>query len=1217
MAELRLTAVVLSLALGAVQAFAQSPTDPPARMDPPQVIERGLAAVRASWPDVATEAVPVTGYDLQYRRSGDDDWTDGPQDQTGTHADITSLETDADYEVRVRAANGAGDGAWSEPAEGFTAFWTATLGVGRLSYSPNGYLGYQRRAYNKFGSLTPHSFTYDGVEYDIFILSLYRGSRTDSDGVHTRALDFYVIEHAFPEDWALRVDDAHYRIGDASRGTFPSYDDYGRAEKYYWTYPAFDPEHGASYEVAFSRLPENAAGAQAAPKGPLTAAFGNHPAAHDGSTPFDVELRFGEEVNASYAWFTDSVLTLSGARVTGARRLSPGSNKAWSIRVAPEGDAAAVLTLPANRDCSERGAICTADGRTLAHPVKLTVPGPAQPPVISGPSTFEVTEGETAVATLQATDPDTETADLEWSIPAAAGADGAHFALTNAGALTFNAAKDFESPDDANGDGAYEVAVQVGDGGRTDSASLTVTLTNRNEAPAAEAGADQANVAGGTTVTLSGSGSDPDAGDTLSYQWTQTGGTVVTLSGGDAATATFEAPTGLAADETLTFRLRVTDADGLHGEDSTSVGVETAPPLTGAFRSVPASHDGSSAFWMELHFSEEVELSYRAFKNGLVRARGATLGRARRLAPPSSIGWHFPVRPEGDGDVTVTLFDGRRCHAVSGPCTADGRRLSASVSVTVRGPPPAQVAGLAVAAQVESLSASWTGVAGADGYRLQWREDAGAYDGSNESTVPDGLTSRRITDLAVDTAYWVRVAATRSGRPDGPWSAEAAGTPFADGEDPAEGDVRLVGGAGPHEGRVEILRDGRWGTVCDDYWSRSDARVACRQLGHSDASEAPRQARFGAGSGPIWMDNLRCVGDEARLADCPFNGWGEHNCGHDEDAGAVCVTGVAEAVDAADRAGAAAKSREPAPGGGPTLDRAVASALVGTPASSLNALDLTDRKLNDLRGIERLTELRTLRLRGNALSDLTPLSGLTKLRELDLSDNAVADLWPLAGLTRLRRLDVSDNAVTDLSPLMGLGRLEVLVLNDNAVRDLGPLTHLAQLTQLRASRNRVADAAPLHALAGLRELALSGNALSDLSPLAGLGELERLHAANNRIGDASPLWGLRNLRALDLSGNRLASLDGLSGLGRLRVAWLDRNELASLRAPVGLESLAALSLRGNRIGEAGPLEGLPVLRWLDLSGNPVSVVPPHVGRSLVVWLDAVAAEPSAVVLAPR
>jgi deleted-in-malignant-brain-tumors protein 1 len=54
---------------------------------------------------------------------------------------------------------------------------------------------------------------------------------------------------------------------------------------------------------------------------------------------------------------------------------------------------------------------------------------------------------------------------------------------------------------------------------------------------------------------------------------------------------------------------------------------------------------------------------------------------------------------------------------------------------------------------------------------------------------------------------------------------------------PADGELRILGGANSSAGRLEVFVNNAWGTVCDDWWSRNDAQVACKQLGFSAEGE--------------------------------------------------------------------------------------------------------------------------------------------------------------------------------------------------------------------------------------------------------------------------------------------------------------------------------------------------------------------------------------------
>ncbi|CAH2291680.1 galectin-3-binding [Pelobates cultripes] len=104
----------------------------------------------------------------------------------------------------------------------------------------------------------------------------------------------------------------------------------------------------------------------------------------------------------------------------------------------------------------------------------------------------------------------------------------------------------------------------------------------------------------------------------------------------------------------------------------------------------------------------------------------------------------------------------------------------------------------------------------------------------------------------------------------------------------SEGAVRLAGGNGTAQGRVEVYHDGQWGTICDDEWDMKDASVVCRALGFSGAIRAEMGGVFPPGSGTIMLDELACTGNETSLADCAFKAWGLSDCKHSEDAGVVC-----------------------------------------------------------------------------------------------------------------------------------------------------------------------------------------------------------------------------------------------------------------------------------------------------------------------------------------
>ncbi|WAR13029.1 NETR-like protein, partial [Mya arenaria] len=121
--------------------------------------------------------------------------------------------------------------------------------------------------------------------------------------------------------------------------------------------------------------------------------------------------------------------------------------------------------------------------------------------------------------------------------------------------------------------------------------------------------------------------------------------------------------------------------------------------------------------------------------------------------------------------------------------------------------------------------------------------------------------------------------------------------------------VRLCDGGGlgvcnATSGRVEVLMNGQWGTVCDDFWNDpsyynpedpyyygnmgfNNAHVLCTSLGYTTGLPMP-DGYYGEGLDPTWLDNVSCEGWEEHLFQCVASPVGVQNCDHSEDVGVEC-----------------------------------------------------------------------------------------------------------------------------------------------------------------------------------------------------------------------------------------------------------------------------------------------------------------------------------------
>ncbi len=317
----------------------------------------------------------------------------------------------------------------------------------------------------------------------------------------------------------------------------------------------------------------------------LTARFENVPASHDSSSVFRLRIAFSEEVFEGSEPFDKNqaiqdALVVNGGAVTGRARVNRNEFDQWWIRVAPSGNGAVTVSLPAQTDCAGAGAVCTPDGAALVSPVSATVPGPVsqtrEVSIVAKDDSRTVTEGTAAEFTL------TRTGSLADALTVNVGVTETGTMLSGAvpATVTFNANSPtaelrVETEDDEVAEPASVVtaALAAGSGYSMDTgaASASVMVEDDDAAPVVQTAAIVRVPENTTTVvTLTATDDDTPVAD---LAWSIVGGVdaamFIVSAGGDLAFASakdFEAPDDADTDGKYEVTVRVTD--GANADDA-------------------------------------------------------------------------------------------------------------------------------------------------------------------------------------------------------------------------------------------------------------------------------------------------------------------------------------------------------------------------------------------------------------------------------------------------------------------------------------------------------------------------------------------------------------------------------------------------------------------------------------------------------------------------
>ena len=495
---------------------------------------------------------------------------------------------------------------------------------------------------------------------------------------------------------------------------------------------------------------------------PLTASFTLAPEAHDGENGFKLRIAFSDAVEITPEDMRDHALLVSGGTVTGAAGVK-GRSDLWELTVEPAGTGPVSILAPLDRPCTDPGALCTADGRSLTAGPALVVPGPTadNPPGV--PDQLAGTAVFIGGVDLEWNDvPGADSYDVQlgrggqWiDLPA----DGVEVAFYGAGAII--------SGLDPEATLWFQVRAANGHGVSDWSATLALSSTSQfkkgrkampNNKPASGAPVVHGTAQAGESLWADASGIEDRNGLNrvqFRYQWTSNDGTTDT----DIAGATDSGYTLLADDVGKTIKVEVafTDRRG-YSETRTSVAtgaVAAAPnnPATGAPAIIGTAQVGETL---------TADIKGIADDDGLTNATYSYQWMAGWTDIPGATGSSYTLTADDEG-LTIQVWvgfidDSGTQEALTSAAT--GTVSPAAQQQAANSPATGQPTITGTAQVGETLTANTSGIADDDGlttstFSYQWV----ANDGTADTDIA-GATSSTYTLVAADEGRTIKVRVT-------------------------------------------------------------------------------------------------------------------------------------------------------------------------------------------------------------------------------------------------------------------------------------------------------------------------------------------------------------------------------------------------------------------------------------------------------------------------